>query len=113
MNWTIGKLFKKNPHGKLAFITRSYISTFIGQFCDNLIFSVLTFMLFAPIFWDGYSRSFLQCVMCALTGATLELLMEVIFSPIGYRISKKWHEEKVGEDYFRIVNELENEKCEC
>ena len=30
LNFTIGKIFKKNPDGKLAFVTRSYISTFIG-----------------------------------------------------------------------------------
>ena len=32
MNWGIGKAFRKNPDGKLAYVTRSYISTFIGQF---------------------------------------------------------------------------------
>ena len=31
LNWTIGKAFKKNPDGKLAYAMQSYISTFIGQ----------------------------------------------------------------------------------
>ena len=56
MNYGIGKMFKKNPDGKVAFITRCYISTFIGQFVDNFIFSALTFMVFAPIFWNGWIR---------------------------------------------------------
>ena len=38
LNWLIGKCMKKNPDGKMAFMLRSYISTFIGQFSDNLIF---------------------------------------------------------------------------
>ena len=49
MNWMIGKSFRRNPDGKLAYVTRSYISTFIGQFCDNLIFAILAFTVFAPI----------------------------------------------------------------
>ena len=103
LNWTIGMCFKKKPDGKLAFAARSYISTFIAQFADNLIFAVLVFMYFAPIFWNGFHWTFIQCVMCSLTGATAELIMEIIFSPIGYRISKKWHLENVGKDYFEYM----------
>jgi hypothetical protein len=25
--------------------------------------------------------------------------MEILFSPIGYRITKKWHEGQVGKEY--------------
>ena len=100
LNWGVGKIFKRNPDGKLAFITRSYISTFIAQFSDNLIFAMLTFMLFAPIFWDGFHWTFIQCVTCSILGALLELLMEAIFSPFAYMVCKKWKNEKVGEAYF-------------
>lgn len=41
INDGIGKLFKKNPNGKLAYVTRTYVSTFIGQFLDNLVFAFL------------------------------------------------------------------------
>ncbi len=105
LNFLIGTLFRKNPNGKLAFAARSYISTFIGQFLDNFIFSVLVFTLFAPIFWNGFSWSVLQCFMCALTGAVIELVMEIIFSPIGYRISKKWSEDQIGKAYFDYIGE--------
>lgn len=104
LNWSIGKVFVKNPDGKLAYVTRSYISTFVGQFADNLIFALLTFMIFAPIFWDGFSWTFIQCITCSITGALLELIMEVIFSPFGYKLCKKWKTEKVGEDYFSYVD---------
>lgn len=103
LNWTIGKAFRKKPHGKLAYATRTYISTFIGQFLDNFIFSVIVFVFFAPIFWNGFHWTFLQCAMCALTGAVAELIMEILFSPIGYRITQKWHREAVGKDYLDYV----------
>lgn len=99
MNWGIGGLFRKNPDGKLAFVARCYISTFIGQFVDNLIFSLLTFTLFAPIFWDGFHWTVLQCVTCALLGAVAELIMEIVFSPFGYMIVKRWKKEGVGKAY--------------
>ena len=103
LNYLIGRCFKNNPDGKLAFACRSYVSTFVGQFLDNLIFSVIVFMGFAPIFWDGFSWTVLQCATCALTGAVAELIMEIVFSPIGYRITKKWRAENVGKAYFDYV----------
>lgn len=104
LNWLIGKGFSKNPNGKLAFAMRTYISTFIGQFLDNLIFSVIVFMFFAPIFWNGFHWSLIQCIMCALTGSVAELIMEILFSPIGYHITKKWHNQSVGKEYLEFIN---------
>ncbi len=103
LNHTIGKCFRNNPDGKLAYAMRTYISTFIGQFLDNFIFSVIVFVFFAPIFWDGFCWTVLQCATCALTGAMAELLMEIIFSPFGYRITRKWKAENIGKDYFEFV----------
>ena len=81
----------------------SYTSTFIGQFLDNLIFSIIVFMIFAPIYWNGFNWTLIQCLMCALTGAVLELIMEIIFSPIGYKILKKWNKENIGKDYLNLI----------
>ena len=103
LNWMIGGLFHRNPDGKLAFAARTYISTFIGQFLDNFIFSMIVFVLFAPIFWNGFHWTMLQCFMCALTGALAELIMEMIFSPFGYRVSQRWKEESVGKEYIDAV----------
>ena len=103
LNWMIGKGFRKNPDGKAAFAARTYISTFIGQLCDNLIFAVIVFMFFAPIYWDGFHWTFIQCVMCSLTGAVAELILEIVFSPFGYRITKKWKHQSVGKEYFELV----------
>jgi len=108
LNWTIGKAFRKNPDGKLAYAMQSYISTFIGQFLDNFIFSVIVFVGFAPIFWDGFHWTVLQCAMCALTGAVAELIMEIAFSPIGYRLVKKWKANNVGSEYLQYIEKGEN-----
>lgn len=112
MNFIIGKMFKRNPDGKLAFVTRTYVSTFIGQFADNLIFSIITFMIFAPIFWDGFHWTFIQCVTCALLGAALELVMEIVYSPIGYYVCKKWKQQGVGKDYFEYLEGKQNESAD-
>jgi len=104
LNHFVGGAFKHNPNGKLAFALRSYVSTFIGQFIDNFLFSVIVFVGFAPIFWDGFSWTVLQCAMCALTGAVAELVMEVVFSPIGYRITEKWRKNRVGKEYLEFIN---------
>ncbi len=103
LNWWIGKLFGKNSNEKLSYAMRTYISTFIGQFFDNFIFSIIVFVFFAPIFWNGFSWSVLQCLTCALTGAIAELLMEIVFSPAGYRITLKWKENNVGKEYLEHV----------
>ena len=106
MNYGTGKLFKKNPDGKLAFVVRSYVSTFIGQFFDNLIFAVLCFMVFAPIFWNGFHWTFIQCVTCSVLGAMLELVLEIAFSPFGYMITKNWKKHNVGQAYFELVGDV-------
>ena len=109
LNALIGKAFRNNPNGKTAYITRTYISTFVGQFLDNFIFSLLVFRLMAPLFWNGFHWTVLQCLMCALTGAVAELIMEMVFSPVGYKITKKWHQEQVGKAYFEYLERKENQ----
>ena len=101
LNWGIGRLFRRHPDGKAAYIARCYVSTFVAQFFDNFIFAGLAFMVFAPVYWSGFRWTFIQCVACSLLGAFLELVMEVVFSPIGYVVLKKWKAEGVGEEYRR------------
>ena len=103
LNWTITEAFKKNKDGKLAYATATYISTFVGQFLDNLIFSIIVYVVFAPIFWDGFCWTIVQCIACALTGAVAELIMEIAFSPIGYEVITRWKKEKVGKEYLDYI----------
>lgn len=102
-NWTVGKFFKKNPKSFGAYITRSYVSTGIGQFVDNLIFALIVSHFF-------FGWTLLQCVMCAFTGALVELLCETLFSPIGYRLNKHWEKNKVGQEYIDLYFKEEEEK---
>ena len=90
LNAAIGKRVDNGSFG--TFALRSYVSTFIGQFCDNLVFALIVSLHF-------FGWTLLQCFMCAVTGAVAELLCEVIFSPIGYRVSKRWKKEEVGNGY--------------
>ena len=106
MNYATGKLFHKNPDGKLAFVVRSYVSTFIGQFFDNLIFAMLCFMVFAPIFWNGFHWTLIQCVTCSVLGAMLELVLEIVFSPFGYLVTKNWKKNDIGRQYFELVGDV-------
>ena len=110
MNWGIGRAFKRNPDGKLAFFTRCYASTFLGQFFDNFIFAILTFTVFAPIFWDGFSWTYLQCFTCSLLGAGIELVCEVVFSPLGYKIVRRWEREGIADPYIKRTSAENDEK---
>ncbi|MBE6039057.1 MAG: VUT family protein [Anaerofustis stercorihominis] len=103
LNHSIGKAFEKSLNDKLVYALQTYVSTFIGQFLDNFIFSVIVFVGFAPIFWDGFHWTVLQCTTCALTGAVAELIMEIIFSPVGYKIVTKWKANAVGKEYLEYI----------
>lgn len=81
LNWGIGERLGNNQ-GFGTFAMRSYVSTFVGQFVDNITFALLVSRVF-------FGWTMVQCITCALTGACLELLFEVFFSPVGYRISCK------------------------
>ena len=99
LNAAIGRFFAANPDGRAAYYTRSYVSTCVGQFIDNMVFASLVFMLFAPIYWGGFSWTLPQCVTCSLIGAFLELFIEVVFSPIGYGVTRRWRRLDVGSAY--------------
>lgn len=80
LNWGIGEhVAKKGTFG--VFALRSYVSTFTAQFVDNLTFGLIVSRTF-------FGWTLPQCVACACTGALLELFFEVVFSPLGYRISR-------------------------
>lgn len=87
LNYGIGRLLRNGGKGFGSFALRSYVSTFLAQLADNLIFALLVSQLF-------FGWTLLQCVTCALTGAMMELLFEVVFSPLGYRMSREILKER-------------------
>ena len=42
----------------------------------------------------------------------IELLCEIVFSPIGYRLTSAWKREEVGKEYFDYIKKEEDEACE-
>lgn len=108
INATIGKMFKKNPDGKGAYATRAYISTAIGQFIDNFVFTGLAFLVFFKLsIGTSLGWTIWTVLGTASFGALLELLMEVVFSPVGYSICQKWRKDQVGQDYLEYCNKME------
>lgn len=103
-NWGIGKLFKGNPDGFAAYALRTYLSTAIGQFADNLIFALVVSHVF-------FGWSILQCFTCAATGMVAELVIEAAFSPIGYRVLRRWKQKGVGSLY--LDRDVESAKSEA
>lgn len=96
-NFAVGKLFRNNPDGISAYVARSYVSTAIGQFCDNLIFALIVSQVF-------FGWTLVQCVTCAATGMLVELICEAVFSPLGYYVSKRWKASGVGAAYLEAVS---------
>lgn len=97
INVSIGKLIKRKNFFEYAI--RSYVSTAFGQFVDNFVFATLVSVVFFGWTWT-------QVVFCSLVGAGMELLSEVIFSPIGFKVCKRWEAEKVGNRYINVVEEI-------
>ena len=94
-NYSIGKLCRKNPDGLVAYVLRTYVSTAIGQFVDNLIFALMVSHFF-------FEWSIVQCLTCATTGMIAELLCEAIFFYPGYRITRYWKRIKLGQEYLTL-----------
>ncbi len=96
-NWSIGKLFRKNPDGFGAYACRTYLSTAVGQFADNLIFALIVSLNF-------FGWSITQCLTCAATGMVAELVVEAVFSPLGYRVVRRWQKDGTGKEYLDRIN---------
>ena len=103
LNAGIGLAFKKNPDGATAYFLRSYVSTAVAQFADNMIFALIVSHTF-------FGWTLLQCVTCSLTGMVVELLCEVVFSAFGFGICKRWKREQVGKEYFEFIKQTEAAK---
>ena len=102
-NFAVGKLFKKNPDGLTAYVLRTYVSTAVGQFVDNLVFALIVSHFF-------FGWTIVQCLTCATTGMLVELLCEAIFFYPGFKITSRWKKNNVGEEYLKLrEGETENE----
>lgn len=95
VNESIGKMTKKNNFR--SFALRSYVSTAIGQFVDNFVFATVVSKVFFGWTWQ-------QVFFCSIAGAVAELVSEIIFSPVGFKVCRKWEKHNVGHEYLDYVN---------
>lgn len=78
VNIAVAKMVKLS--GFRHFAARSFISTAISQFVDNAVFALIVSV---PLF--GWTCR--QVIFCSLTAAGFELVLEVLFSRVAYRMS--------------------------
>lgn len=78
LNMLIARFIKRDGFGQFAL--RSFPSTVISQFVDNLVFALIVSV---PLF--GWNLR--QALPCSTVAALFELSLEVVFSLFGYRIS--------------------------
>lgn len=90
VNQFIGHLTDDGSFAKFAL--RSYVSTGIGQFVDNLVFALI-------VSYSFFGWTPVQVITCSITGALAELACEILLSPVGFRVASGWEREGVGEDY--------------
>ncbi len=95
INQAIGNKLKKNNF--FTYAMRSYISTVLGQFVDNFAFAMIVSVTF-------FGWSITQVIMCSITGAIAELLAEVIFSSLGFKVCRKWEKNGIGQQYIDYIN---------
>lgn len=104
---TQGLLIKKieSKHGDKywGFLVASAGSTMLGQFIDNFVFaSVVSVPFFG---WSWFS-----VFACSFFGMIIELVFELVFSPLTYRISKNWKKNHIGEYWMTEQGKLEAAK---
>lgn len=86
-----GETNKRTSKGFFIYIIRSYGSTFLSQFVDNLVFMLISY----PLLFN-MSCSFFSILFGAFLVSIAELLVEFIFAPIGYLTTT---EKKVEVDF--------------
>lgn len=93
VNYAVSKITKTT--GFKSFAIRSYTSTAVAQFVDNFIFAVVVSHVF-------FGWTMTQVIVCSLTGAAMELLCEILISPIGYKMVCSWEKHDVGREYLEL-----------
>lgn len=82
VNHFIGKFFENKVSEKMEYCLRSFISTIVAQFLDNFIFSLCVGHIF-------FEWTITECISCSLIGMLVELVVQIFFTPIGYKILTK------------------------
>lgn len=86
------RIIKKHGEHYWGFVIASATSTAVGQFIDNVAFALLVSIWFFG--WD-----WAHVISCSILGMLIELVVELIFTPITYKISKNWKKNHIGSDW--------------
>lgn len=86
------RMHKKHGDKYWGFFVASAASTIIGQILDNMVFAAIVSVKFFGWTWGSVFA-------CSIAGAIFELIIELIFSPLTYRISKNWQKNHIGEQW--------------
>ena len=98
----------KNRTSGVAYVTASWISTCFGQFCDNFLFG-LFFSMWQPWFPNFHTpKAVIALIPMAAVGMILELIGQIIFSPVGFKIAESWRRHGVGQEYVDMVKEAQD-----
>ncbi len=100
-NHAVGKLCHSD--GFISFAVRSYVSTLVAQFADNLIFALIVSKVFFGWTWT-------QVFVCSAIAAVFELLCEVIFSGAGWNMVRAWEKDNVGGEYLAYLKKKDAER---
>lgn len=88
----LNKIEKKHGDHYWGFLAASTASTVLGQLIDNMVFAALVSVHFFGWTWK-------QVLVCSITGAVVELIFEIIFTPLTYKICKNWDKNHIGIKY--------------
>lgn len=100
------KPFKKNRDGLKAHAISAWGSTFVGQAVDNLIFGLIfTFPASLIGLWGMTPVTILGLAGFAISGGIVELLCQILFTPLGFRIAESWRKNDVGREYLDLIKE--------
>lgn len=95
------KIEKKKGDRYIGYLIAAALSTIFGQIIDNFVFASVVSVKFFGWTW-------LTAFMCSIDGAIFELIIEMLFTPLTYHISKVWNEKHIGVKWME-----ENKKVEA
>lgn len=88
----LNKMIKKHGDHYFGYFVAAGASTILGQVIDNIVFALLVGMTF-------FGWSLFSVLMCSLLGGLVELVAEMIFTPLTYKISKNWEKNQIGKKW--------------
>lgn len=101
----LNRIERKHGDKYWGYLLASSTSTTLGQFVDNFIFAALISVNFFGWTWS-------QVLVCSAAGAILELILEIVFTPLTYRISKNWEKNGIGVKFMSTEEAAHDESAD-